>query len=81
MLDIKKIRDWYHTGAGSLVAAPIEQSLWEVTSCVFGYVAVEIGHVFEGYDLLKNCTIQQKVLIDHSDLANIHASPTALPIE
>ena len=81
MFDLKNIRGWYQTGAGSLVSRSIEQSLCEITSCLFGYVAIEVGRAFEDCDLLKNCSIRQKVLVDRSESAEIYASPAALPIE
>ena len=81
MFDLETIRNWYQIGAGSSVARSIEQSLFEVTSCIFGYVAIEVGCVFKDCNLLKNCSIRQKVLVDRSGSANIYASPTALPIE
>ncbi|MEM7304101.1 MAG: methyltransferase domain-containing protein [Pseudomonadota bacterium] len=81
MFDLENIRHWYQTGAGELVAHAIEKSLWDLSSCMFGYVAIELGRAIEECDLLKNCSIRQKVLIDRSDLANVYASPAALPIE
>jgi SAM-dependent methyltransferase len=81
VFDLKNIRDWYQTGAGNLVARVIEQYLCEISSCIFGYVAIELGRAFENCDLLKNCAIRQKVLIDRTEAANVYASPAALPIE
>ena len=47
---------------------------------MFGYIAIEIGHSFVGREILKNCAIQKKFLVDRSDSADIKASPASLPI-
>lgn len=51
-----------------------------MTSCVFGYTAVQLGNVFIQKDLLKNCTIGQKVLLDQAREPAIFADPAALPL-
>ena len=79
MLKLNGIRDWYQTEAGDLISQSVEQQIWQLTSCMFGYVAVEVGNVFSNCDLLKNCTIGQQIIVDQSLPASISADPSALP--
>ncbi len=79
MFDLNGIRDWYQTEAGELISQSVERQIWQLTSCMFGYVAVEIGHVFVNRNLLKNCTIGQQIIVDQSMPANVTANPVALP--
>lgn len=80
MFDLSEIRDWYRTDAGKLVSQAIEQHMWRITSCIFGYSAILIGDTFEQRKLLKNCTISEQICIDRSATANIMSSPAALPV-
>ncbi|OUV63381.1 MAG: hypothetical protein CBC79_01530 [Gammaproteobacteria bacterium TMED119] len=80
MFDLTTIRVWYETSAGRLISSAVEKHLRQITACMFGYVAIEVGHSFVGRDLLSACTIQKKFLVDRSDSADIKASPASLPI-
>ena len=79
MFNLNSIRDWYQTESGELISRSVEQQVWHLTSCIFGYAAVEIGPVFSDCNLLKNCTIGQQVVVDQSSTGNIAAHPTSLP--
>ena len=79
MNNLTGIHTWYQTEAGELIAQAIEQHVWQMTACIFGYVAVQVGTVFHHEDLLKNCTIGQKIILDQAQSPNIFANPTALP--
>ncbi|MDW3095127.1 MAG: methyltransferase domain-containing protein [Gammaproteobacteria bacterium] len=80
MFDLKGIRDWYQTDAGEIISHAIEQHVWRITSCIFGYSAIQVGDTFANCELLKNCTISEQVRIDRSSSADIISSPAALPI-
>ncbi len=80
MFDLSGIRNWYQTSSGQLVSAVIEKHLAKISACIFGYVAIEVGHAFTDRNLLKKCTIRKKILLDRSNYAHINASPAALPI-
>lgn len=80
MFDLSALRVWYATSAGRLVSQAVEQHIAKITACMFGYVAVEIGHSFVGHEILKSCIIRKKFLVDRSDSAHIRASPASLPI-
>ena len=80
MFDLTGIRHWYQTEAGELVARAVEQQAWQLTACVFGYIAVQVGQVFDNCDLLQNCTIRQKIVLDSSMTTNVVADPIALPL-
>lgn len=80
MPNLNSICDWYQTDAGRLLADKIEPHIWQMTSCVFGYTAVQLGNVFSEKDLLKNCTIAQKVMLDQARAPSIYAESTALPL-
>ncbi len=80
MFDLTGIRNWYQTDAGELISQAIEQHVWRITSCIFGYRAIQIGDSFHRRQLLKNCTIPEQITIDRSLDANIISSPAALPI-
>ena len=80
MFDLTGIRDWYQTDAGELISRAIEQHLWRITSCIFGYSAIQVGDTFANRQLLKNCTISDQIHIDRSQAADIISSPAALPI-
>ena len=80
MFDLTGIRHWYQTEAGELVAHAVEQQAWQLTACVFGYIAVQVGQVFDNCDLLQNCTIRQKIVLDSSMTTNVVADPIALPL-
>lgn len=79
MFDLNGIRGWYQTESGKLISHSVEQQIWQLTACIFGYVGVQIGQVFTGCELLKNCTIGQQVVLDYSASTNIIANPVALP--
>ena len=79
MFDLADIREWYQTDAGTLVSHAVEQHMWRITSCIFGYNAIQVGDVFQ-HNLLKNCTISEQICLDRSASANIISSPAALPI-
>jgi len=81
VFDLDDIREWYHTDAGMLVSQAIEQHMWRITSCIFGYNAIQIGDTFTQHNLLKNCTISEQIVVDRASTANIICSPAALPIE
>ena len=80
MFDLNGIRDWYQTEAGALVSHSVEQHVWQLSACIFGYVAIQVGHVFDDCDLLQNCTIGQKIVLDRSFQTDLVAEPTALPL-
>lgn len=80
MFDLNDIRNWYQTDAGALVSLAIEQHMWKITSCIFGYNAIQLGNTFPQRKLLKNCTISEQVTIDRSSSVNVISSPAALPI-
>lgn len=80
MFDLTAIKAWYKTASGQLVAAVIEKHMAKISACIFGYVAVEVGHALSPESLLKNCTIRKKIVLDRSDNADVIASPTAFPI-
>ena len=80
MFDLSGIREWYQTEAGELVSRSVEQQVWQLTACIFGYIAIQVGHVFDHCDLLKNCTIGQKVILDGTLPSNFIADPIALPL-
>lgn len=80
MFNLTGIRDWYQTEAGELVSHAVEQHVWQLSACIFGYVAIQVGHVFDDCDLLQNCTIGQKIVLDGSSPSNLIAEPTALPL-
>lgn len=80
MFDLTDIRAWYQTDPGQLVSQSIEQHLWRITSCIFGYNAIQVGDTFTQHNLLKNCTISEQIKIDRTSTANIISSPAALPI-
>lgn len=80
MFDLTSIRDWYQTDAGELISRAIEQHVWRITSCIFGYSAIQVGNTFSHRKLLKNCTISEHICIDRSQSADIISSPAALPI-
>ena len=80
MFDLSSIRQWYQTDAGELISHAVEQYMWRITSCIFGYSAIQIGDTFADCELLKNCTISKQINIDRSSAANIISSPAALPI-
>lgn len=80
MFDLSNIRDWYLTDAGGLVAQAIEQHMWRITSCIFGYNAIQLGDPFVQHNLLKNCTISEQICMDRSSSANVISSPAILPI-
>ena len=79
MVDLVGIRKWYQTEAGELISHSVEQQIWQLTACIFGYVAVQVGHAFANCELLKNCTIGQQIVLDNSVPSNVAANPTALP--
>ena len=80
MFDLSEIREWYQTEAGKLVSQAIEQHLWRITACIFGYHAVQIGDLFAENNLLKKCTIPAQTCLDRAVSANVISSPAALPI-
>ena len=80
MFDLSEIRDWYQTDAGGLVSQALEQHLWRITSCIFGYHAIQLGEMFSEHNILKNCTIANQICIDRTKFANIISSPAVLPI-
>ena len=80
MFDLGSIQDWYQTEAGELISRAIEQHVWKITSCIFGYNAIQIGDTFANRELLKNCTIREQIVLDRSSAANIMSSPAALPV-
>ena len=80
MFDLSRIQDWYESEAGRLISRAVEQHVWEITACVFGYHAVQVGEAFPGRNLLRNCTIRHQIMLDRSSAANIISSPAALPI-
>ena len=80
MFDLSDIRSWYVTDSGGLVAQAVEQHMWRITSCIFGYNAIQLGDTFTQHKLLKNCTISEQIYLDRSASANVISSPAALPI-
>ena len=80
MFDLSRIQDWYDSEVGRLISRAIEQHVWKITACVFGYHAIQIGEAFPGRNLLKNCTIRNQIIVDRSSAANIISSPAALPV-
>ena len=80
MFDLSGIRVWYKTAPGQLVAAVIDKHMAKISACIFGYVAIEVGHALSGISLLKQCTIRKKIMLDRSHNADVRASPTAFPI-
>lgn len=80
MPNLNSICDWYQTDAGRLLADKIEPHIWQMTACVFGYTAVQLGNVFLEKDLLKNCTIAQKVILDQARNPTMYADSAALPL-
>ncbi len=80
MFDLNEIRKWYQTDAGALVSQAVEQHMWKVTSCIFGYNAIQLGNTFPQRKLLKNCTISEQIVIDRSSKVSVISSPASLPI-
>ncbi len=80
MFDLSGIRDWYATDAGKLISKAIEQHVWKITSCIFGYNAIQFGDIFSDRQILKNCTIREQVIVDRTPDADVVSSPAALPI-
>ena len=73
------LRAWYCTESGQQVLNAIEARTASLVSCVFGYYAVQMGRLGEQSDLLKNCTINQKLLVEWEGSSDIHADPSSLP--
>ncbi len=80
MFDLSSIKNWYETEAGVLISKGIEQHIWKITSCIFGYNAIQFGNIFEECQLLKNCTIREQITLDRTSTADIVSTPSALPI-
>ncbi len=80
MFDLRGIKSWYQTDVGELISHAVEQHMWRVTSCIFGYSVIQVGDTFVNRELLKNCTIPMQISIDRSQTADIISSPAALPI-
>lgn len=80
MFDLTGIREWYQTDAGKLISCAIKQHVWKITSCIFGYTAIQLGDVFKDCELLKNCTIREQLMLNRTGTGDIITSPAALPI-
>ena len=80
MFDLSGIRNWYTTDAGKLISRLIEQHIWKITSCIFGYNAIQFGDIYTDCQMLKNCTIREQFIVDRTPDANVISSPAALPI-
>lgn len=79
-MDLCELRNWYQTEVGRALLESLENESQPLLSCIFGYVAVQIGQLSSEVDLLKNCTIHQKWCFDTNQRPDVLADPHMLPI-
>ena len=74
------LQRWYGTSVGDVVIAALKQKLDALLPQIFGYYALQIGHISSRIDLLSGCRIKHQIRMDISrDSTDLRSSADALP--
>jgi SAM-dependent methyltransferase len=70
---------WYATPRGEAFAAKLEEALTPWLEGIFGYHAIQLGHLPASISLLHASRINHKIVADELDDEQLRCQPEALP--
>lgn len=70
---------WYATARGQVFAEKLQEALTPWLEGIFGYHAVQLGHLPPAISLLDASRINHQIVADYSDEVQVFCLPEALP--
>lgn len=75
----KYLDNWYATTRGRIFAAKLQQALKPWLEGVFGYHAVQLGHLPSSVSLLDDSRINHQIVADYPHAGQLNCLPEAMP--